>query len=177
MPKTPNRSYLYGTKCSFFLSNCKQILCITTFEFLCTNLRRSLHSTVVDSVIFAFLWNSKIWSIFEKRINIILQTNKKLEPKENWKNKYQVGNHHITIQFRQFGENKMERNLAIIFWTRKFWEIRAFDYSQHTILIMHAKARFHTIGSTPDLWTKLSQNYMKDKTFKEINIKIVVNML
>ena len=36
----------------------------------------------------------------------------------------------------QFRENKMERSFPIIFWTRKYWKIKAFDYNQqqHQIL-------------------------------------------
>ena len=57
----------------------------------------------------------------------------------------------------------MERNLPI-FWTRKFWRIRAFDYNEH-ILLMHTNARFQSIGTTSDFATKFAQNYMNDKNF------------
>ena len=54
MPKHQITQHLYRTKCSFF-PNCKQILCITTFELLCMSSHSSLFNTVVGSVRFVLL--------------------------------------------------------------------------------------------------------------------------
>ena len=62
------------------------------------------------------------------------------------------------MKFNQFGENKMEQNLLTIFWTRKFWKIRAFDYNQYIILIMYTNARFQPVGTTSEFGTKFAQN-------------------
>ena len=56
----------------------------------------------------------------------------------------------------------------MIFWMRKFWEIRAFNYNQHIILKMYTNARFQSIGAKSDFGTKFAHNYMNYKTF-EIN--------
>ena len=37
-------------------------------------------------------------------------------------------------------------------------------------------ARFHSLGTISDFGTKLAQNYMNDKTFEKIIIRIVVNI-
>ena len=41
---------------------------------------------------------------------------------------------------------------------------------------MYAKGRFQSIGSTSDFGTKYPQNYMNDKIFEKMNIKIVVSI-
>ena len=41
---------------------------------------------------------------------------------------------------------------------------------------MYTNARFQSVGTTPDFWTKFAQNYVNDKTFERINIKIVINI-
>ena len=63
------------------------------------------------------------------------------------------------MKFQQFGEDKIERDMPIIFWTREFWKIRAFDYNQPIILIMYTNARFHSIGTKLYEW----QNFWKNK--------------
>ena len=51
---------------------------------------------------------------------------------------------------------KCKRNLATIFWTRKLWKIRNFDYNQHTLLVMYANAIFHSVGTTSDFDRKFA---------------------
>ena len=51
----------------------------------------------------------------------------------------------------------------------------AFDCNQKMILIMYTNARFRSTGTT-DFGTKFTQNYMNDKTFKKINIKIIITI-
>ena len=77
---------------------CKQILCITTLELLRTSSRSLLHNTVVESVRFA-LFETQKFVQYLKKINIIyrITSKKKIEWKKIWKNKYQVGNQHITM--------------------------------------------------------------------------------
>ena len=70
----------------------------------------------------------------------------------------------------------MELNLPIIFWTRKFWKIRAFDYNQHIALLMYTIARFQSIGTTSDFGTKFAENYMNNNTFEKRNIKIEISV-
>ena len=41
---------------------------------------------------------------------------------------------------------------------------------------MYTNARFQSVGTTSDFWAKLAQNYVNDKTFEKINIKIVINI-
>ena len=41
---------------------------------------------------------------------------------------------------------------------------------------MYTNARFQSIRTTLDFGTKFAQNYMNDKTFEKINIKIVINI-
>ena len=41
---------------------------------------------------------------------------------------------------------------------------------------MYANARFLSIGTTSDFGTKFLQNYMNDKAFEKINIKIVISI-
>ena len=41
---------------------------------------------------------------------------------------------------------------------------------------MYTTARFQAIGTISDFGTKFTQNYMNDKTFKKINVKIVTNI-
>ena len=41
---------------------------------------------------------------------------------------------------------------------------------------MHPNAKFQSAGTTSDFGTKFAQNYMNDKTFEKINIKIVINI-
>ena len=41
---------------------------------------------------------------------------------------------------------------------------------------MYTNARFQSVGTTPDFGTKFAQNYMNDKTFKKINVKIVISI-
>ena len=41
---------------------------------------------------------------------------------------------------------------------------------------MSTNARFHSIGTTSEFGNKFSQNYMNDKIFEKINIKIVINI-
>ena len=40
---------------------------------------------------------------------------------------------------------------------------------------MYTNARFQSIGTASDLWTTFAQNYMSDKTFEKINMKIVIS--
>ena len=47
--------------------------------------------------------------------------------------------HRGKMKFRQFGENKIGRNFPIIFWTRKLWKTRSFNYNKYIILIMYIK--------------------------------------
>ena len=54
-------------------------------------------------------------------------------------------------------KTKWKRNLAIIFWTRKLWKIRTFDYNQQTLLVMYANAIFHSVGTTSDFDRKFAQ--------------------
>ena len=70
----------------------------------------------------------------------------------------------------------MERNLPVIFWTKNFWKIIAFDYNQHIKLTMYTNTRFRSTGATLDFVTKFVQNYMNDKGFEKINIKIVISI-
>ena len=42
---------------------------------------------------------------------------------------------------------------------------------------MHANTRFQSIGTTSDFVTKFPQNYMTDKTFEKINIKIIISII
>ena len=44
------------------------------------------------------------------------------------------------------------------------------------ILIMYTIARYQLIGTTSDFGTKFPQNYMNNKTFEKINIKIVISI-
>ena len=74
MPKHQITQHLYRTKCSFF-PNCKQILCITTFELLCMSSQSSLFNTVVGSVRFLLLETQKIYSIFETDNIVYIITN------------------------------------------------------------------------------------------------------
>ena len=71
----------------------------------------------------------------------------------------------------------MERNFPIIYWTRKFWKIRALDYNQHIILIMYTNARSQSVGTTSGFGTKFPPKNMTDKNFEKINIKIVINIM
>ena len=48
-------------------------------------------------------------------INYIVTNEQKIRAEKKLKNKYQVGNQHMTMQFRQFGENKLKQNLGFIF--------------------------------------------------------------
>ena len=48
----------------------------------------------------------------------------------------------------------------------------AFDYNQHIILIMYTNARFQSTETTSDF----GQNYMNDKIFEKIIIKIVISI-
>ena len=48
----------------------------------------------------------------------------------------------------------------------------AFDYNQHILLIVYTNARFQSTGTTLDF----VQNYMNDKMFEKINIKIVISI-
>ena len=41
---------------------------------------------------------------------------------------------------------------------------------------MYTNARFESVGTTSNFWTKFAQNYVNDKTFEKINIKIVKNI-
>ena len=41
---------------------------------------------------------------------------------------------------------------------------------------MYANARFQSTGTTSDFGTRFAQIYMNDKTFKKINIKIVISI-
>ena len=41
---------------------------------------------------------------------------------------------------------------------------------------MYTNARFQSIGNASDFWTKFAQNYVNDKSFEKINIKIVINI-
>ena len=70
----------------------------------------------------------------------------------------------------------MEQNLPIIFWTKIFWKIIAFDYNQHIILTIYTNTRFPSTGTISDFGTKFGQNYMTDKTFEKINIKIAISI-
>ena len=70
----------------------------------------------------------------------------------------------------------MELNLSIIFWTQNFWKIRGFDYNQHIVLIMYTNSRFQSTGATSDFGTKFAQNYMNDKLFEKIIIKIEISI-
>ena len=70
----------------------------------------------------------------------------------------------------------MEQNLPIIFWTKIFWKIIAFDYNQHIILTIYTNTRFPSTGTISDFGTKFAQNYMTDKTFEKINIKIAISI-
>ena len=70
----------------------------------------------------------------------------------------------------------MEQNLPIIFWTKIFWKIIAFDYNQHIILTIYTNTSFPSTGTISDFGTKFAQNYMTDKTFEKINIKIAISI-
>ena len=70
----------------------------------------------------------------------------------------------------------MELNLSIIFWTQNFWKIRGFDYNQHIVLIMYTNSTFQSLGVTLDFGTKFAQNYMNDKLFEKIIIKIEISI-
>ena len=61
----------------------------------------------------------------------------------------------------------MGRNLPVIFWTRKFWKIRAFDYNQHIISMMYTNARFQSIGTTSDFGTTLPKIVWMTKRLKK----------
>ena len=137
MPKTPNCSHLCRTKCSFF-PNCKQMLYITTFKLLRTSSRSWLQNTVVQSIRFALLWNSKIYSIFETYEWYLYNYTKTKNQSGKWK-KIEKINIKLVISIPQCNSVNLEKTrwneiLAIIFWTRKFWKIRAFDYNQHVDL-------------------------------------------
>ena len=41
---------------------------------------------------------------------------------------------------------------------------------------MYANAKFQSVGTKSDFVTKFTQNYLTDKTFEKINIKIVINI-
>ena len=41
---------------------------------------------------------------------------------------------------------------------------------------MYTNARFQSVGTTPDVGTIFAQNYVNDKTFEKINIKIIINI-
>ena len=41
---------------------------------------------------------------------------------------------------------------------------------------MYTNARFQSIGKTSDFGTKFTQNYIKDKNFEKINMKIVISI-
>ena len=41
---------------------------------------------------------------------------------------------------------------------------------------MYKIYRFQAIGTTLDFRTKFAQNYINDKTFEKINIKIVISI-
>ena len=42
---------------------------------------------------------------------------------------------------------------------------------------MYNDTKFHSIGqTTSDFRSKFAQNYINDKTFKKINVKIVINI-
>ena len=41
---------------------------------------------------------------------------------------------------------------------------------------MYANAKFQSIGTTSDFGTKFTQNYLNDKNFEKINIKIVISI-
>ena len=69
----------------------------------------------------------------------------------------------------------MKPNLPIIFWTRKFWKIRPFDYNQDILLIVYTNARFQSIETRTGFGTKFARNYMKKK-LEKINIKIVISI-
>ena len=70
----------------------------------------------------------------------------------------------------------MEQYFPIIFWTRIFWKIRSFDYSQHKILIMYTNARFQLIGRTA-LGPNLPKTIWMTKCFEiTINIKIILSI-
>ena len=69
----------------------------------------------------------------------------------------------------------MEQNLPI-FWRNFFWKITAFDYNWHVILTMYTNTRFWSTGTASDFGTKFVQNYLNDKTFEKINIKIAVSI-
>ena len=137
MPKTPNCWHLCRTKCSFF-PNCKRMLYITTFKLLRTSSRSWLQNTVVQSVRFALLWNSKIYSIFETYEWYLYNYTKTKNQSGKWK-KIEKINIKLVISIPQCNSVNLEKTrwneiLAIIFWTRKFWKIRAFDYNQHVDL-------------------------------------------
>ena len=59
----------------------------------------------------------------------------------------------------------MEQNLPIMFKTKKFCKITAFDYNQHIILIMYTNVRFQSFGTILHFGTKFAQNYMNDGNF------------
>ena len=62
----------------------------------------------------------------------------------------------------------MELNLPIIFWTRKFWKIRAFDYNEHIVSIMYTNSTFPSIGKTSDFGTKFNpKKYEEKRIFKK----------
>ena len=44
------------------------------------------------------------------------------------------------------------------------------------MLIMYTNAKFQSVGTTSDFRTKFNQNYLNDKTFEKINIKIVIRI-
>ena len=41
---------------------------------------------------------------------------------------------------------------------------------------MYTNARFQSVAKASDFGTKFAQKYMNDKTFEEINIKIVISI-
>ena len=67
-----------------------------------------------------------------------------------------------------------QRNFSVIFWT--FWKIRVFNYDYHIMLITYINTRFDSIETISDFGTKFAQNYMNDKTFTKINLKIVISI-
>ena len=42
--------------------------------------------------------------------------------------------------------------------------------------LMYRNARFQSRGTTSDFGTKFCQNYMNDKNFEKLNIKIVISI-
>ena len=69
-------------------------------------------------------------------------------------------------------------NLKRTRWNEmKILKNRDFDYNHHIISIMYTNARFQSIRTTSGFWTIFAQDYVNDKTFGKINIKIVISIL